>query len=141
MSDRIDADILITGAKIFNNGDDAVIEDLAIGNGVILARGNLAGKVDATTVIDGSESWLMPGLLDIHTHYDLELEVAPDLPESTRHDTTTVVIANCSLGLAFGNQRDGENDPIVRCYARVENIPKHVLSSCADKVNWNTPKD
>lgn len=141
MSDNLKADILITGAKIFNNGESPVIEDLAIAHGVVVARGDLAHTVSANTVIDGTGSWLMPGLFDIHTHYDLELEVAPDLPESTRHGTTTVVIANCSLGLAFGNQRDGENDPIVSCYARVENIPKHVLSSCADKVNWSTPKE
>ena len=83
----------------------------------------------------------MPGLFDIHTHYDLELELAPGLPESTRHGTTSVVIANCSLGLAFGSQRDGTNDPIVSCYARVENIPKHVLRQCADKISWNNPAD
>lgn len=141
MSDNLQADILITSAKIFNNGEPPVVEDLAIANGTVIARGDLVNQVNAATVIDGAGRWLMPGLFDIHTHYDLELEVAPDLPESTRHGTTTVVIANCSLGLAFGNQRDGENDPIVSCYARVENIPKHVLSSCADKVNWSTPTE
>ena len=82
----------------------------------------------------------MPGLFDIHTHYDLVLEVAPWLPESTRHGTTSVVIANCSLGLAFGSQRDGTNDPIVSCYARVENIPKTVLKDCADSITWDNPK-
>ncbi|MGJ8686486.1 MAG: N-acyl-D-glutamate deacylase, partial [Spongiibacteraceae bacterium] len=56
------------------------------------------------------------------------------------HGTTTVVIANCSLGLAFGAQRDGESDPIVDCYARVENIPKSVLKNCADNVDWDTPQ-
>ena len=70
----------------------------------------------------------------------MELEVAPGLPESTRHGTTSVVIANCSLGLAFGSQRDGTNDPIVSCYARVENIPKTVLKDCADSITWDNPK-
>jgi len=83
----------------------------------------------------------MPGMFDIHTHYDLELEVAPGLPESTRHGTTSVVISNCSLGLAFGNQREGDTDPIVDCYARVENIPKPVLRACADKVTWTNPQE
>ena len=95
----------------------------------------------ASRVIDATGLWLMPGLFDIHTHYDLELEVAPGLPESTRHGTTSVVIANCSLGLAFGSQRDGTNDPIVSCYARVENIPKSVLKSCADNITWDNPRD
>ena len=134
-------DTLIRNAKVFNNGEDAVIEDVAVSNGRVVARGaNLEAK-SASRVIDATGLWLMPGLFDIHTHYDLELEVAPGLPESTRHGTTSVVIANCSLGLAFGSQRDGTNDPIVSCYARVENIPKSVLKSCADNITWDNPRD
>src|SRR5210317_1059905 len=140
MSNETRADVLIIGAKIFNNGEAPIVEDIAIREGKVVARGVAASQLGANRVIDGSGKWLMPGLFDIHTHYDLELEVAPDLPESTRHGTTSVVIANCSLGLAFGNQRDGVNDPIVSCYARVENIPKHVLKSCADRVSWDNPK-
>ena len=134
-------DTLIKNAKVFNNGEAAVIEDVAVSNGRVVARGaNLEAK-NASRVLDATGLWLMPGLFDIHTHYDLELEVAPGLPESTRHGTTSVVIANCSLGLAFGSQRDGTNDPIVSCYARVENIPKSVLKSCADNITWDNPRD
>jgi N-acyl-D-aspartate/D-glutamate deacylase len=140
MSNETRADVLIIGAKIFNNGEPPIVEDIAIRKGKVVARGVTASQLEADRVIDGSGKWLMPGLFDIHTHYDLELEIAPDLPESTRHGTTSVVIANCSLGLAFGNQRDGVNDPIVSCYARVENIPKHVLKHCADSVSWDNPK-
>ena len=134
-------DTLIKNAKVFNRGEPAIIEDVAVANGRIVARGKNLDSTAAAEVIDAQGLWLMPGLFDIHTHYDLELEVAPGLPESTRHGTTSVVIANCSLGLAFGAQRDGSNDPIVSCYARVENIPKHVLRNCADNVDWDNPKD
>ena len=134
-------DTLIKNAKVFNNGEDAVIEDVAVSNGRVVARGTNLEAKNASRVIDATGLWLMPGLFDIHTHYDLELEVAPGLPESTRHGTTSVVIANCSLGLAFGSQRDGINDPIVSCYARVENIPKSVLKSCADNITWDNPRD
>lgn len=134
-------DTLIKNAKIFNNGETPVIEDIAIGSGRIIARGKDLTPQDNTEVIDANGLWAMPGLFDIHTHYDLELEVAPGLPESIRHGTTSVVIANCSLGLAFGSQREGDTDPIVDCYARVENIPKAVLKNCADNVDWNSPKE
>ena len=133
-------DTLIKNAKVFNNGETAVIEDVAVSDGRIVARGPNLNEANASRVIDAEGMWLMPGLFDIHTHYDLELEVAPGLPESTRHGTTSVVIANCSLGLAFGAQRDGVNDPIVSCYARVENIPKAVLKNCADNITWDNPK-
>ena len=134
-------DTLIKNAKVFNNGEDAVIEDVAVSNGRVVARGTNLEAKNASRVLDATGLWLMPGLFDIHTHYDLELEVAPGLPESTRHGTTSVVIANCSLGLAFGSQRDGINDPIVSCYARVENIPKSVLKRCADNITWDNPRD
>ena len=134
-------DTLIKNAKVFNNGEQPVIEDVGIADGRIVSRGKALDETIASNIIDADGQWLMPGLFDIHTHYDLELEVAPGLPESTRHGTTSVVIANCSLGLAFGNQRDEKFDPIVACYARVENMPKSVLTNCADNVTWNTPKE
>ena len=134
-------DTLIKNAKVFNNGEQPVIEDVGIADGRIVSRGKALDETIASNIIDADGQWLMPGLFDIHTHYDLELEVAPGLPESTRHGTTSVVIANCSHGLAFGNQRDEKFDPIVACYARVENMPKSVLTNCADNVTWNTPKE
>jgi N-acyl-D-aspartate/D-glutamate deacylase len=133
-------DTLIQNAKIFNNGEPAVIEDIAIADGKIVARGENLDPESAARVIDGSGKWLMPGFFDIHTHYDLELEVAPGLPESVRHGTSSVVIANCILGLALGNQRSGVIDPFVDCFARVENLPKSLLRTCADNVSWDSPK-
>ena len=136
-------DILIKNARVFNNDEVPVTQDIAINKGIIVKRGNDIDGTDAKKIVDAKGLWAMPGLFDVHTHYDLELEVSPGLPESTRHGTTSVVISNCSLGLAFGSQRDDSvkpsTDPIVDCYARVENIPKPVLRACADKVDWDTP--
>ena len=135
-----DLDILIKNARVFNDDENPVTEDIGIRCGRIVARGQNLDPESALEVFDATGLWAMPGLFDIHTHYDLELEMAPGLPESTRHGTTTVVISNCSLGLAFGSQRTDQVDPIVDCYARVENIPKPVLKDCADKVDWDNPK-
>ncbi|MEM7084136.1 MAG: N-acyl-D-glutamate deacylase [Pseudomonadota bacterium] len=136
-------DTLIHDALVFDGtGQTPVRQDVAIVDGKVAAR---AAHLDATAdrVIEARGLWLMPGLLDIHTHFDLEVELAPGLPEAVRHGTTTVVVSNCSLGLAYGAQRDkGENvDPIVDCFARVENIPKPVLKEVADRATWTTSKD
>lgn len=131
-------DVLIRGAKLFDgSGAPPVMHDVAIAAGRVVARGpDLdAGKADEVVEADGQ--WLMPGLLDVHTHLDLEVELAPGLPEVLRHGTTTVVMSNCSLGLAFGAQRRNGEDPIVDCFARVENVPKSVLSKVADTVDWD----
>ena len=132
-------DTLIKNAMIFDGtGAPGAVGDIAIQQGKIAARGQNLDATAADSVIDASGKWLMPGLLDVHTHYDLEVELAPGLAESVRHGTTTVVVANCSLGLAFGALRENAQDPIVDCFARVENIPKPVLKRIADRVHWTT---
>ncbi len=136
-------DVLIRGARVFDGtGTAPSIEDVAIAEGKVAARGAALCADGARTVLNANGQWLMPGLLDIHTHFDLEVEIAPGLSEAIRHGTTTVVVGNCSLGVAFGNQRrvvdDMAQDPIVDCFARVENVPKSVLRKVADQATWHT---
>ncbi len=135
-------DLLIRGARVFDGtggpGEDV---DVAVDNGVIVAKGRNLPVSSAAVVTEAAGQWLLPGLLDIHTHEDLEVELAPGLPEVVRHGTTSVVVGNCSIGLAFGAQRTPEQDPIVDCFARVENIPKTVLTQAADKATWDNPRD
>ena len=138
----IDCDLYIKNGLMFDgSGEYPVINDIAISKGLVVAIGKNLKVAKNVDTIDASNEWVMPGLLDIHTHYDLEIEVSPGLKESIRHGTTTVVMSNCSLGLAFGSQRKDNDDPIVSCFARVENIPKHVLKKVADKVYWNSSSE
>ncbi|MGB5325446.1 MAG: hypothetical protein WBN40_08495 [Pseudomonadales bacterium] len=134
-------DILINNALVFDGtGTSPQRIDIAIAAGTIAAKGvNLPASL-AKQVIDGSEQYLVPGLLDIHTHLDLEVELEPGLPEAVRHGTTTVLVGNCSLGLSFGAQQKDGADPVVDCFARVENVPKKVLSKCVDAITWNDSK-
>ena len=130
-------DTVIRNALVFD-GSGAMPEqiDLAIRDGRIAAKGRDLPAETAARVIDGTGQWLMPGLLDIHTHLDLEVDLDPRLPEVVRHGTTTVLVGNCSLGTCFGKQAAGEQDPIVDCFTRVENIPKAVLRKCTEVIDW-----
>lgn len=131
-------DTLIRGALVFDGHGGAPQQlDIALKDGKVAARGSVLAPELAAEVIAGSGQWLLPGLLDIHTHLDLEVDLEPGLPEVVRHGTTTVLVGNCSLGICFGKQLiDGAN-PIVDCFARVENIPKAVLGKCVDAVSWD----
>lgn len=134
-------DTLIKNALVFDGAGAAPQQmDIAIRDGKIECRGaTLEG--DAARVIDAAGQWLMPGLLDIHTHLDLEVELDPGLSEVVRHGTTTVLVGNCSLGMSFGKQLNGDQNPIVDCFTRVENIPKTVLNQCVEAVSWDNTGD
>jgi N-acyl-D-aspartate/D-glutamate deacylase len=114
---------------------------VAIKAGVVAARGRDLPREAAAQSVDAKGQWLLPGMLDIHTHLDLEVEVAPALEEVVRHGTTTVLVGNCSLGTCFGAQETEGQEPIVDCFTRVENIPKKVLRKCAEAMTWDNPED
>ncbi|NNE58537.1 MAG: amidohydrolase family protein [Hellea sp.] len=129
---------LIKNGLVYDgSGETPRTVDIAVSGGLVTEIGPNLTPPKSAKVIDAKGKWVMPGLVDVHTHYDLELEIAPGLPESVRHGTTTVVMSNCSLGLAFGAQRNNGDDPVVSCFARVENIPKPLLKTAADKIYWN----
>ncbi len=135
-------DLLIVNGLVFDgHGGAPTRTDLAISDGRVVRHGRGLDPQAADRVIDAEGRWVMPGLLDIHTHYDLEVELDPGLPEAVRHGTTTVVMSNCSLGTTFGAQvRDNGTyveNPIVDCFARVENIPKPVLQRAVDAIDWS----
>ena len=132
-------DLLLKNALVFDGtGAAAQKSDVAIKNGRIAVMGPQLSSVHAEQTLDVDGQWLMPGLLDVHTHFDLEVELEPGLPEAVRHGTTTVIAANCSLGVTYGHQRRNGEDPIVDCFARVENVPKPVLAKVADRCTWTT---
>lgn len=138
-------DLLIKNAKVFDgNGGEPEIQDIAIKDGAFAARGKNLPIHNAAETIDATGQWLMPGLVDIHTHFDLEVEVEPGLPEAVRHGSTSLVMSNCSLGVAFGKQENPakpEERPIVDCFARVENIPKAVIAKCVETITWDNTAD
>jgi N-acyl-D-aspartate/D-glutamate deacylase len=143
-------DVLLRNAPVFDgSGGPPQTLDIAVRDGRIAARGVDLPPQAAARVIDVDGHWLMPGLLDIHTHLDLEVDLDPRLPEVVRHGTTTVLFGNCSLGTCFGHQRDGSGqDPIVDCFTRVENIPKPCCASASMRslgrtaaTTWSTSSD
>jgi N-acyl-D-aspartate/D-glutamate deacylase len=87
-----------------------------------------------TRVIDATGRWVMPGFIDLHTHYDAEVELAPSLSESVRHGVTSVMVGSCSLSLAVGTPED-----LADQFCRVEAIPYDTVRSLLErKKDWDT---
>ena len=92
-------DLLIRGATIFDgSGGLSRIDDVFIREGRISA----IGKSDsiAKKTIDAGGLALMPGIVDLHTHYDAQVTWDPALSPSTALGVTTAVIGNCGFGIA-----------------------------------------
>ena len=89
---------------------------------------------EGAEVIDAEGKWVMPGFIDIHTHYDAEVEAIPSLHESLRHGMTTVFLGSCSLSTAVGDPTD-----IADMFTRVEAIPyQHLLPLMKAKKTWDS---
>ncbi|AFZ15238.1 Amidohydrolase 3 [Crinalium epipsammum PCC 9333] len=133
-------DLLIQNGLIFDGlGSAPVRGDIGIQNGKIVALPGLgkAISVDAHQVVDASQLWVTPGFIDIHTHYDLELEIAPGLSESVRHGVTSVVIGNCSLSVAVG-----EPQMLADIFQRVETLSHKLINKWLQKsISWHTPAE
>ena len=89
---------------------------------------------EARRVVDARGRWVMPGFVDLHTHYDAEVEAAPALSESLRHGVTTVLVGSCSIGTVLSDPID-----IADMFTRVEAVPReHVLPLFEANKSWRT---
>src|SRR5689334_24739161 len=85
-------------------------------------------------VVDASGKWVLPGFIDVHTHYDAEILLDPGLGESVRHGVTTVLLGNCSLSAVYATDEDAAD-----LFSRVEAVPReYVLGALAVKKTWTT---
>jgi N-acyl-D-aspartate/D-glutamate deacylase len=76
-------DLVIRGATVVDGlGHDPIRADLAVRDGRIAAIGDL-GK-DAPEIFDAGGLALMPGIIDLHTHYDAQVTWDPTLSPSPR---------------------------------------------------------
>ncbi|WP_149261806.1 amidohydrolase family protein [Actinomadura sp. K4S16] len=118
-------DVIIRGGRWFDGtGAPSAIRTLGIKDGKVAAVSAADLPAEGARVVDASGKWVMPGFIDIHTHYDVEALAAPGLGESVRHGVTTVVFGSCSLGTVHVEPLDAAD-----LFSRVEAVPReHVLS-------------
>jgi N-acyl-D-aspartate/D-glutamate deacylase len=91
-------ELLIRGATVVDGlGRDPRRADVAVNGGRIAAIGEFGA--DAAEIIDAGGLTLMPGIIDIHTHYDAQVTWDPTLSPSPSLGVTTVVTGNCGFGI------------------------------------------
>jgi len=93
-------DILIQNAEIVDGSNAPSYRgDIAIQGDRIADIGSLKGAA-ARTVIDASDRVVVPGFIDIHSHADLSLLVAPEAESLVHQGITTVVTGQCGVSPA-----------------------------------------
>lgn len=130
---------LIQNGTIFDgSGSDGFVGNLLIENGRIRRISTRAIEVnDTCSVIDATNHWITPGFIDIHTHYDGEVEIAPALEESVRHGVTTILMGSCGISMVMG-----EPEELSDMFTRVEGIPSdYIKNLLKKKKDWDGPAE
>ena len=122
--------IIKNGDIVDGTGSKAFKGDLGILNGTIVKIGEVSDE--AKNTIDASGSHVIPGFVDIHTHYDGQVTWSEELTPSSNHGVTTAVMGNCGVGFAPCRPEDKER--LISLMEGVEDIPHPVLS---EGLPWN----
>ncbi|HTG97353.1 MAG TPA: amidohydrolase family protein [Burkholderiales bacterium] len=92
-------DLLLRGASIVDgSGAPAFSADVGVRDGRIIGVGN--SDEPARETLDLSGLHLMPGIVDVHTHYDAQITWDPTLSPSVALGVTTAILGNCGFGIA-----------------------------------------
>jgi len=128
-------DTIIRGGRWFDgSGAPSAVRNIGIRGGRIAAITPDELETGSAEVIDATGRWVLPGMVDIHTHYDIEVLAGPGLEESVRHGVTTIMIGSCSLSTIHVGGVDAGD-----LFGRVEAIPReHVIAAINDTKDWNT---
>ncbi|MGY8959742.1 MAG: amidohydrolase family protein, partial [Alphaproteobacteria bacterium] len=91
MSDNPDL-IIRGGAVVDGSGGRTIEADVAISNGQIIAVGQI--PTSGLEEIDARGRLVMPGFVDVHTHYDAQVTWANQITPSSCNGVTTVLMGN-----------------------------------------------
>ena len=116
------------GTVVDGTGEAARTADVAVEDGRVVDVGKVDGR--GRREVDADGLLVLPGWVDVHTHYDGQATWDTELTPSSWHGVTTTVFGNCSVG--FAPVRPGAEPYLINLMEGVEDIPGSVLAEGVD---------
>src|SRR5258706_1620462 len=92
-------DVLIRNSTVYDgSGGKSFQADVGLRDGAITVVGR--GDEPTGQTVEAGGLALMPGIVDVHTHYDAQVTWDPTLSPSVSLGVTSVVMGNCGFGIA-----------------------------------------
>src|SRR5262245_61853791 len=130
----MDYDLLVRRGRVVDgSGLPSFIADVGVKDGKIAEVGKLMGT--ATRAIDAGGLAGAAGIIDHGTHFDGQMLWVPCGTCEPQHGINTVVMGNCGLTLA--QVKNGDEDALIKSFARVEAIPRFALEQGV-QWGWHT---
>ena len=130
-SSSVEFDLVIRGGRVVDGTRmPAFNGDVAIKDGLIAEVGHVRGR--GRKEIDAKGLVVAPGFIDVHTHYDAQLNWDPYASQSCWHGITSIVIGACGFGFAPCRPEDQER--AMQRMTRVEAIP---YDSMKEGMRWD----
>ena len=129
---RTDApfDLVIRGGRVVDgSGVPPFLADVAVRAGRIARVGRVSDAECAAAgrVIDATDLHVLPGFVDIHTHYDAQLHFEPTASPASWHGVTTVLMGNCGFTIAPARADDAAW--LLEMLSRVEGMSPEALQA------------
>lgn len=132
-------DTIIKGGTIIDGtrSRERFVGDVAIKDGLIaeIVEGGGLDTSLADKVIEAEGLHVVPGYIDLHTHYDGQLLWDPYLSCSSWHGVTSMAIGNCGFG--FAPTHPDQRERAMLSMERVEAIPLATMKAGMDW-DWET---
>lgn len=131
-------DMLIVGGTVVDGtGARGTQSNVRLRGGLIAEIGPSLAPEPGEEVFDAKGCFVVPGLIESHTHFDGTMWWQPDLDPLPGCGVTTVVMGNCGFAIAPLHEAPEVREQVVKIFSFFEDIPEEPFYQNLPW-DWNT---